>query len=435
MTRTIVTIIFTLLIATVLASPVNSRSVKKRSFKVPRIPVPNYVPNGPKALKKAYAKFGVINPVPGPNALRKRDLKLGFGDITLLPSGDVAAKVSSAAANSTKGTEDGQTSAVGTQNDAQFLSPVKVGGQEMVVNFDSGSSDFWVFNTGLSAQAQQGHTNFDPAKSSTFKLLQGQQFNISYGDGSTASGPVGTDTVDIGGSTVQTQAIGVPNAVSQSFIQETASNGLVGLAFSKLNTVKPTQQKTFFDNVVPDLSQPVFTAKLVDNAQGSYEFGIIDTKSFTGQLNVVPVDPSRGFWEFDSAKAAVNNKTIQIQGGKAIADTGTSLMLVTDSLLTAYWGQVQGATLNQQVGGVIFPCNAQLPDLQVAVGDKMATVAGQNMNFAPVGTDSQTGQNFCFGGMQSSGGLPFSIYGDTFFRSNFVVFEATTPSLGFAPHA
>lgn len=293
----------------------------------------------------------------------------------------------------------------------------------------------WVFNTGLPSSSQQGHTNFDPSKSSTFKLLQGESFQISYGDGSSASGPVGTDTLDIGGSTVNEQAIGVPTQVSSSFITNTASNGLIGLAFSKLNTVQPTQQKTFFDNVISQLTQPVFTASLTGEAGGSYEFGNIDTSSFTGELNVVPVDSSNGFWEFDSGSASINGQTVQIQNGKAIADTGTSLMLVTDDMLTAYWDNVNGSTLNQQVGGVIFPCNAQLPDLQVAIGDKTATVAGSNFNFASVGQDSSTGENFCFGGMQSNGGLPFSIYGDVFFKSNFVVFEGVTPSLGFAPHA
>lgn len=168
---------------------------------------------------------------------------------------------------------------------------------------------------------------------------------------------------------------------------------------------------------------------------GSYEFGNIDTSSFTGELNVVPVDSSNGFWEFDSASASINNNAIQIQNGKAIADTGTSLMLVTDDMLTAYWDAVEGATVNQEVGGVIFPCNSTLPDLQVAVGDKMATIAGDNFNFATVGADQQSGQQFCFGGMQSNNNLPFSIYGDVFFKSNFVVFEGVTPSLGFAPHS
>ncbi|KAK5078354.1 hypothetical protein LTR64_003235 [Lithohypha guttulata] len=435
MTKSIITIILTLLAASTLAIPINSRSINKRSFKVPRVEVKNYVPNGPKALKRAYAKFGISEPLSGPSSLHKRELKFGFGDLTIVPTGDVAKKISSAVAGSTSGTENGETTATGTQNDAQFLSPVTIGGQELIVNFDSGSADTWVFNTGLPARSQQGHTVFDPSKSSTFKLLEGETFNISYGDGSTASGPVGTDSFDVGGSTVDVQAIGVPNIVSQSFVTDSASNGLVGLAFSKLNTVSPTAQKTFFDNVIAELSQPVFTAQLRGDAAGSYEFGHIDTSSFTGELNVIPIDSSRGFWEFDSTSAIVNNKAVQIQGGKAIADTGTSLMLVTDDLLTAYWNEVEGATLNQQVGGVIFPCNAQLPDLQVAIGNKMATVAGANFNFAAIGTDTTSGEDFCFGGMQSSGGIPFSIYGDVFFKSNFVVFEATTPSLGFAPHS
>lgn len=144
MTKSIVTIIFTLLIATVLASPIKPRNIQKRSFKVPRIPVKNYVANGPKALKRAYAKFGLTEPAAGPAQLRKRDVTFGFGDISIVPGGDVAARINKAASNSTTGKENGETSATATQNDAQFLSPVKVGGQEIIVNFDSGSSDTYV---------------------------------------------------------------------------------------------------------------------------------------------------------------------------------------------------------------------------------------------------------------------------------------------------
>lgn len=393
MTKSLITIIFTVLVASVLATPINSRTIQKRSFKVPRIPVEGYVANGPKALKRAYAKFGVAEPASGPASLYKRDVSFGFGDLKIVPTGDVARKIKTAVANSTSGSEDGETAATPTQNDAQFLSSIKVGGQDIIVNFDSGSSDAWVFNTGLPSDAQTGHTLFDPSKSSSFQLLQGQAFNISYGDGSTASGPVGTDTMDIGGSTVENMAFGVPDDVSASFVTDSASNGLIGLAFSKLNTVAPTQQKTFFDQVLSKLSQPVFTAQLTGDKSGSYEFGNIDTSSFTGQLNVAAVDSSNGFWEFDSASASVNNQAVTIKGGKAIADTGTSLMLVGDDLLEAYWNQVQGATLNQDVGGVIFPCNAQLPDAQVAVGGSMATVAGANFNFAEVGTDTTSGED------------------------------------------
>jgi hypothetical protein len=314
----------------------------------------------------------------------------------------------------------------------------------------------WVFNTNLPAAEQQGHTIYDPTKSSTSQnTLSGSQFNISYGDGSAASGPVGVDQMDVGGTTVDAQAIGLPDSVSDSFVTG-AADGLIGLAFSKLNTIEPQAQKTFFDNVLPDLSQPVFTAQLKGGQVGSYEFGNVDQTLFTGTLSKAAVDSSRGFWEVNSASFAVQGVqgTSAITNGKAIIDTGTSLMLVQDEMVVGYWNQVQGAQLNQQAGGVVFPCNAQLPDLQVAIGDQnMATVSGANMNFANVGTDRNTGQQcefanipdhtkptlicatVCFGGLQSNQGLPFAIYGDVFLKSQFVVFNGADPSISVAPHS
>lgn len=211
----------------------------------------------------------------------------------------------------------------------------------------------WVFNTNLPAASQQGHTIYDPSKSKTFQTLQGT-FNITYGDSSFANGPVGLETIDIGGATVAAQAIGLPNVVSDSFSSDSASNGLVGLAFSRLNTIKPNQQKTFFDNIMPDLTQPVFTAQLISGGLGSYEFGNIDTTAFVGDLTTVPVDSSRGFWEISSAAAKVGGQTTAIPNGKAIVDTGTSLMLVGDEMLVAYWNTVDGAQLSEQAGGIIF---------------------------------------------------------------------------------
>ncbi|KIW98079.1 uncharacterized protein Z519_01663 [Cladophialophora bantiana CBS 173.52] len=407
-----------LFLTTTFASPVQKK--QKRSFKVPRIQQHNYKPNGKAAYRRALFKFG-------------------FGDIEFLPGGEVATRIKAASEAQINNTasEDGETTASPTQNDAQFLSPVKIGGQTLIMNFDSGSSDTWVFNTNLPTNSQQGHTIYDPNQSPTFQnTLQGSTFNISYGDGSSASGPVGVDEVDIGGATVPAQAIGLPDTVADSFVTDSASNGLVGLAFSQLNTIQPTQQKTFFDNVLPDLTLPVFTAQLKSGEVGSYEFGNIDTSAFTGQLSTTPVDSSNGFWEVDSTTAAVQGQTVNIANGRAILDTGTSLMLVQDEMLVAYWSTVQGAQLSQDAGGIIFPCNTQLPDLQVAIGDNyMATVQGDGMNFANVGTDTQTGEEFCFGGLQSNQGLPFAIYGDVFFKSQFVVFDGSAPSVSIAPHS
>ncbi|KAI1619938.1 aspergillopepsin I [Exophiala viscosa] len=406
-----------LFLATALAGPI--RQKQKRSFKIPRLRQANYVPNGKVAYRKALFKFG-------------------FDDITFQPNTAVASKLQASTNTSIAATgddEDGVTVANPSQGDSEFLSPVTVGGQTLVMDFDTGSSDMWVFNTNLAAADQKGHTIYDPTKSNASSALTGSTFNISYGDGSFASGPVGLDTVDIGGATVDAQAIGLPTDVSSSFVTNTFSNGLVGLAFSKLNTIKPTPQKTFFDNVMADLTQPLFTADLKSDSAGSYEFGQVDTSLFTGSLQTAAVDSSNGFWQVDSTSAVVSGQTVNLAGGSAIIDTGTSLMLVSDELVVAYWDTVQGAQVNAEAGGVIFPCNADLPDVQVAIGDHLATVSGANMNFASVGSDSQTGQQFCFGGLQSNQGLEFSIYGDVFLRSQFVVFDGSGPSISVAPHS
>jgi hypothetical protein len=207
---------------------------------------------------------------------------------------------------------------------------------------------------------------------------------------------VGVDSVDIGGATVNAQAIGLPDVVSQSFAADTASNGLVGLAFSKINTIQPQQQRTFFSNALASLDEPVLTANLKHDASGAYEFGRVDTTQFQGDLTSVPVDSSNGFWQFQSDRFAVGNSTPQTSlggSGTAIADTGTSLMLVDDEVAQAYYSNVQGASLNEQQGGFIFPCDAELPDLSVGIGSSaMATVPGPLINFANTGLVSQSGQ-------------------------------------------
>ena len=319
-----------------------------------------------------------------------------------------------------------------TSGDTEYLSQVTIGGQTLVMDFDSGSSDLWVFNTQLPAADQQGHTIFDPQKSSTFQQLDGATFSISYGDGSGAAGNVGTDTVNIGGASVTSQAIELATAVSQSFVQDTSSNGLVGLAFSKLNTVQPQTQKTFFDNAAATLPEPVFTADLRHAAAGTYEFGAIDNTKFTGSLNWAAVNTTSGFWQFSSQTFSVSTggSTTNVPGGQAIADTGTTLMLADSSVVNAYYSQVQGAVNDASVGGFTFPCSSTLPDLAVDIGGTfMATVSGTDINFAPV---DQTGTT-CFGGLQATTSSP-QIYGDIFFKSNFVAFNLGNNSLGVAPH-
>ena len=94
----------------------------------------------------------------------------------------------------------------------------------------------WVFSSELPSSQSSGHSIYNPSKSSTAKKLSGATWDISYGDGSGASGDVYTDTVDVGGTTVTGQAVELAKTISAQFQQDQNNDGLLGLAFSSINT-------------------------------------------------------------------------------------------------------------------------------------------------------------------------------------------------------
>ncbi|KAI9728945.1 MAG: Type I transmembrane sorting receptor [Chrysothrix sp. TS-e1954] len=313
-------------------------------------------------------------------------------------------------------------------NDQEYLCPVSVGtpAQTLMMDFDTGSSDFWGFSGQLPGSESSGHTLYKNAASSSSKKLAGETWNIQYGDGSGASGDVFSDKVVIGGVTATSQAVEAATSVSATFTQDTDNDGLVGLGFDNINTVTPNKQKTFINNVQSSLASPVFAAYLRHQAAGSYDFGYIDASKHTGTVSYAPVSTTNGFWEFEAGNFYVGNSN---EGGfgDAIADTGTSIILVPDEVIDAYYSSVQGAENSEE--GVVFPCTATLPSFSVTVGGAKRTTPGTYINYASVG------QGYCYGGIQSNMGLPFSILGDVFLKSQYVVFDVGATRLGMAPQA
>lgn len=378
------------LLAALVASAPSPQLRKRGVFSVERVKNPHFKRHdGPKQLLKSLKKYRMNIPPALMDAIKNGQGTTSIADkLTNSNVAAAASNISIAATNATKLPPGvGQVTATPEQGDVEYLSPVTIGGQTLNLDFDSGSSDLWVFNTQLPTASQTGHTLYDPTKSTTFKMIQGATYKISYGDGSGSSGNVGTDVVDIGGAVVQAQAVEMATVVSKSFVQDANNNGLVGLAFSKLNTVQPQQQKTFFDNVIPSLAQPVFTADLRKAATGSYTFGAIDSSKFNGSMTWVPVNTTQGFWQFPSTKFAVGTGAATAGNpiGQAIADTGTTLIIADPTIVQGYYSQVPSAQNNAQVGGITVDCDAQLPDLMLAVGDSyMARVKGSDINFAQV---------------------------------------------------
>ena len=417
--------LFTFL-STALSAPTQP---EKRSFKVQR-PRSASVRSldGPTELAKAFGKYGW-------SLSSNANTHVAISNLS---SSNEAVTTSTA---SLMGTGTGIVPVAPGEADTQFLSPVTIGGQEFNLDFDTGSSDLWVFSNKLSKSEIGAHAAYDPSKSKTFKEIPGSTFQITYGDKSHASGTAGFDEVKLGTAVVKQQAVELASQVSGSFLSDHGSDGLLGLGSSKINAIKPKKQTTFFESILPSLAAPLFTANLRHHTAGAYEFGHIDTNQFKGDIHFSDVDPESGFWQFESSLFAIGEDTStkysNPTASPAIADTGTTLLLMDDAVVSTYYSNVNGATNIETAGGWVFPCSSKLPDLHIQLAPNfLGTIPGELINFNSASTSGAT----CFGGLQSNQGSGIQILGDVMFKAMFTVFEQTggvggNRRVGFAPHA
>ncbi|CAK1361884.1 Aspartic protease PEP1 [Cercospora beticola] len=373
----------------------------RKSFRITQVPRGQVYKNGPYQMMKTYGKYAAHGAV-APSFVK-----------------DAAAAVQS-----------GSVEADPQQYDQAYLSPVNVGGKTLELDFDTGSADLWVFSKLMPSSEQSGHAVYSP--SSSAKQLRGATWNISYGDGSGASGTVYADKVAVGSVTATSQAVEAATSVSAQFSQDQDNDGLLGLAFSTINTVKPQQQTTFFDTVKSTLAKPLFAVDLKAGAPGTYDFGYIDSSKYKGSITYTPVDSSDGFWQFNAQGYSIGGSNTTAGGsiGASIMDTGTSLLYLPSRVASAYYAKVPGAKIDNSQGGYTLPCSATPPNFNVAIGGKTFTVPGSYINYAPVDQSGTT----CFGGIQPNTGIGFTIFGDVFMKAVYVVFDQSTdtPRLGIA---
>jgi len=413
-----------------------------------------YKRSGPKSYVYLLQKWGFEPTMPGPYFQMQKVTQSGkhghfhkFGGKATTHR-VLAKRKPGAASGSTAAADTGEVTADDQQNDSEYLCPVQIGtpAQTLMLDFDTGSADLWVWSTELSSSIQSqgksaGHTIYNPASSSTYKKQSGSTWKISYGDSSSASGDVGTDTVSIGGLAIQNQAVELAKTMSDQFIQG-AGDGLLGLAFGTINTVTPTPVQTPVENMISQQDIPqtaeLFTANLgswrdanePDKGVSFYTFGYIDqdvVKASGQEIAWTPVDSSQGFWMFNSESAVINGTPVQQSGNTAIADTGTTLALVSDDVCKAIYAAIPGSTYDNTQQGYVFPSSTtadQLPTVTFAVGDNQFAVQKEDLGFA------DAGNGMVYGGIQSRGTMTFDILGDTFLKGIYAIFDQGNTRFG-----
>lgn len=327
---------------------------------------------------------------------------------------------------------DHEVPAESIQNDMEYVVPVKIGTPGVTVNldFDTGSSDLWLWSSELANanKYSKTHTIYNPSKSSTAKHASGT-WNISYGDGSSASGDVYTDVVAVAGVSIPNQAVECAKKLSSSFLSDGGNDGLLGLAWPAINTVTPTPVKTPVESMIEQklIDQPLFTVKLGHGTEpGFYSFGFIDETVTSSPIAYTSVDNSQGFWQVSSTSYSINGKTIERSGNTTILDTGTTLLLVDDTVLKTIYDSIEGATYDDQQGGWKYPSSATVPDVSFAVGDTLYKLNAADFGYGPAD------DGYTLGGIQSRGDLDFDIFGDVFLKSVYVVFNQGEQTVGLA---
>ncbi|KAH6884931.1 aspartic peptidase domain-containing protein [Thelonectria olida] len=417
--------------------------------KVRALPNKNYKPHGTKSYVYLLNRFGFEPTKPGPYFQAHQIKQRGLAHPRFhaaLGGRAYRAKVLQKKLDD-EGAETGEVTAEDQQYDSMYLCEVEIGtpAQKFKLDFDTGSSDLWVFSTEVNQSVQKGHNVFDASASSSFEKLTDKTWKISYGDGSSASGDCGSDNVTIGGLTVENQTVELASQLAQQFSQGTG-DGLLGLAFPQINTVmtdgKSDPANTPVTNMMSQGDIPkdaqLFTSAFYserdsDSPESFYTFGYIDTDlvSSSGQdISWTDIDSSQGFWMFSSTSASVNGQTISLSGNTAIADTGTTLALVSDEVCEALYKAIPGAKYDASQQGYVFPTSTKatdLPEFKVAVGDKEFLIQAEDLAFAPADKDNW------YGAVQSRGSMTFDILGDAFLKSVYAIWDQGKQRFGVVP--
>jgi hypothetical protein len=317
------------------------------------------------------------------------------------------------------------------------------------MHIDTGSSDLWC-NSASSSLCQQNSNpcassgTYDSSSSSTYKLVN-NNFNISYVDGSGASGDYVTDTLRIGGQTLSNFQFGVGTT-------STSSEGVLGIGYTSNEIqVNRNQQQAY-----PNLPAAMLDTGLIqanayslwlndlDAGTGQILFGGVNTAKYTGSLQTVPIIQEYGsYYEFIIALTGVGIGSSSTSSSSSLPapvllDSGSSLIYLPDDLATEIYDQVN-AVYDSNAGAAYVDCSLANTGSSISFSFSGATISVAYSELVLSGGTNSDGQQLTF-----SNGVPACIFGiapadsstpvlgDTFLRSAYVVYDLDSNEISLA---
>eukprot|EP00741_Cyanophora_paradoxa_P008617 tig00001355_g8341.t1 len=309
--------------------------------------------------------------------------------------------------------------------DAQFYGELAIGTppQKFEVLFDTGSSNLWVPSVQCRSPQCLLHKRYDSKASTTYEA-DGTPVDVQYGSGA-IQGFLSKDAVAVAGLEVKDQVFGeVTREKGISFLMS-RFDGLVGMAYPAISKDEVTP---LFDNMMDQklLDQNVFSFYLTRDpgADGSsLIFGGVNPKYAVEPFTYHKV-VEKSYWLIGMDGVSVGGKTVTKGEGRAVVDTGTSLIVGPRDAVGPIAAAVQVKPdcsnlddlpeLSFKLGGKEYKLTPQEYVLKVSVLFRTQCLLG----LMPMDLPPQLANTW--------------ILGDVFLRAYYTVFDRAADQVGFA---
>lgn len=167
--------------------------------------------------------------------------------------------------------------------------------------------------------------------------------------------------------------------------------------------------------------EPIFTADLQPGG-GSYDFGIINSSKYIGEVTYTPVLAKRpAYWDFEAGSYSIggHNGGGPEQIGCSIMSTGISPWYLPESATKAFYGSVPSAYYDASSAAWGLHCNNTPPDFCVQLGGVDFMVPRAALVFAPLDKDGES----CVCGILQVFDDGMIIFGDKFMKHFSFVFD------------
>ncbi|KAF3937871.1 Barrierpepsin [Dactylella cylindrospora] len=329
-------------------------------------------------------------------------------------------------------------------------------GQTIQLQLDTGSSDLWMFSEEACASDDVMCLGgiFDPTESSTYTLLYNGEFNISYVTaGSGVHGDYITDDVSVGGVKVVGLTMGLAKEAKQ------VPTGIMGIGYRENEAIyAQTNGRVSYPNLVDLMvNQSIINTRAyslylddMDSATGTILFGGYDTEKFSGDLALLDIQPDENneitsfivAWTGFSITSNGEELSLTTEGfaQAAYLDSGTTLT-VLPSPIAMQLIEAAEAIHDEQSDVYLVPCikgnadawlNYQFggsngPIIKVPFNELILPIRDSNGDFVQV-----NGEQYCLFGIKPGDEGDILLFGDTFLRSAYVVYDLDGQTIGLA---